>query len=51
MSIPLNEVRPGGGTQRERIRRHGGKSMAEHEMPMKIHCAPSCTSDGEGGIQ
>jgi hypothetical protein len=51
MSIRLNEVRPGGGTQRERIRRHGGKSMAEHEMPIKIHGAPSCAHDGEGGIQ
>jgi hypothetical protein len=51
MNIRLNEVRPDGGTQRERIRRHGGNSMAENEMPIKIHCAPSCAYDGEGGIQ
>jgi hypothetical protein len=51
MNIRLNEVWPGGGTQRERIRRRGGKSMEEHELPIKIHCAPSYAPDGEGGIQ
>jgi hypothetical protein len=51
MNIRLNEVRPGGGTQRERIRRRGSKSMAEHELPINIHCASSCAHDGEGGIQ
>jgi hypothetical protein len=42
MNIRLNEVRPDGGTQRERIRRRGGKAMAEHGLPIKIHCASSC---------
>jgi hypothetical protein len=51
MNIRLNEVLPGDGTQRERIRRRGGKPMAEHELPINIHFAPSCERDGEGGIQ
>jgi hypothetical protein len=41
MNIRLNEVQPGGRTQRERIRRLGGKDIAVHELPIKIHCAPS----------
>lgn len=54
MKIRLNEVRPDGGTQRERIRRRGRKAMAEHELPIKIHCGPSarkCAHDDEGGIR
>jgi len=43
MNIRLNEVRLDGGTQRERIRRRGGRSHgAEYELPIQIHCAPSC---------